>query len=129
MSTLIEAPYPKIKVTMILPNPRFDDFRAPQSDIIVKRSMLGRVITYVKSSTKEQLRLPFHVTRMKSLEIEEFFRVYYPAPLKITLYPNESNEAVYVGSLASPITRTAVGRHSSTEELISVTLDFIGEKQ
>lgn len=129
MSTLIEAPYPKIKVTMILPNPEFEDFRAPQSDLTVKRSMLGRVITYVKSSPKEQLRLPFTVTRMKSLEIEEFFRVYYPALLKITLYPNQPTEAVYVGSLASPISRTAIGRHSATEELISITLDFIGEKQ
>ena len=91
--------------------------------------MLGRTITYVKSSTKEQLRLPFVVTRLKSLEIEEFFRVYHPATLKITLYPNEANEAVYVGSLASAISRTAIGRHSPTEELISVTLEFIAEKQ
>lgn len=129
MSCLIRAPHPSHKVTMVLPNPKFGDTYAPQAEVIVKRSMLGRLITYVKSNPKTTLRLPFVLSRMKSLEVEAFFRVYYRAPLQIVLFYGTEQEETYVGHLASGVDRTAIGRRTATDEMISVDLEFSAEKQ
>lgn len=122
---IIRAPHPGHRTTLVLPSPSFEDSRAPQAEVLVKRSMLGRMITYVKSSSRETIRLPFEVTRYRAAAIESFFRVYYRAPLQITLQDN----SVYVGNLVSPISQTGIGRKISGLEMVSITLEFSVEKQ
>lgn len=125
--TTIRAPYPSPKVTMHLPKADFRDSRAPQTDILVKRSMLGRTITYVKSNSWETLFLPFRLTRQKSLEVEAFVNSYQSASWEVTIYDGSRWECKLPGR---PLTRTAVDRFGGSkpaltgEELIELTFEF-----
>ena len=123
--TYIRAPHPGHKVTMVLPSPELGDSLSSQNQVLVKRSMLGRVITYVKSSNKSILVLPFKLTRMKALEVEAFFRVYYRAPLQIE---TEYDGALYTGSLFGALERVATSRYKNDEETIELTMRFLVER-
>lgn len=88
MTTIIAAPAPLTRVTCVLPSAKFEDSHALSNKVDVKRSMLGRVITYVKSSPNRTLKLPFELTRAKALELQAFITIYYRAEWIITLHDN-----------------------------------------
>lgn len=129
MSTEIKGPYPNPKVTIILPNPQFEDARASESKIQVKRTMTGRLITYVQSSDRVTLRLPFILSRMKSLELEAFINAYQSARWQVTLYDGSVWDAQLVGE---PVIRAAVGRGGSSsttgKEVVEVALTLSAKR-
>lgn len=129
MSTQIRAPYPGHKVTVILPSPQFGDTRASESTFVVKRSMLGRVITHPQNSDRFTLTLPLRLTRMKSLELEAFIKAYQSAHWELTLYDGSVWDAQLVGD---PVTRAATDRIGSSsligKELIDVTLTLSAKR-
>lgn len=129
MATEIQGPYPNPKVTIILPNPQFDDARASESTMQIKRTMTGRVITYVQSSNRVTLQLPFLLSRMKSLELEAFVNSYQSASWKLTLYDGSIWEAQLVGQ---PVVRSATGRAGSStatgKESVEVTLTLSAKR-
>lgn len=96
MPTTFSAPYPTLKVTVVMPNAQFEDGRAPESSVDVKRSMVGDTFTYVKTSDRQQLRLRYTLTKMKALELQAFIRIYYRAEWRIGLHDNTT----WIGSLA-----------------------------
>jgi hypothetical protein len=88
MSTFISAPSPSNKVTIALPSAQLGDTTATEQDIALQETMTGVVYTYVKSNTRRKLVLTFRLTRMKSLELQAFLRIYYRAEWKVVLYDN-----------------------------------------
>ena len=129
MTTIIRAPYPNFKVTSVLPSAEFNDSRANESTIVIKRTMTGRTITYTRPSVRQTLVLPFQLTRMKSLELEAFINSYQAAEWQVTLHDGSVWKAQLVGQ---PISRTGAGRIGDIsivgKELIDVTLTLSAEK-
>lgn len=128
--TEFRAPYPNHKVTTILPKPLFDDIRRVESSIQVKRKMLGARRTYVKSSDRYTLVLPFQLTRQKALELEAFLNVYQRAHIRIDLYDGSQWDAELVGA---PVVRRASGRYAKEHgitgrDTIEVTLTFSAKR-
>lgn len=127
--TELRAPYPASRVTVILPNPQFNDSRASESSVTVKRSMLGRVITYIKQSERTVLRLPFLLSRMKALELQAFLNSYQSATVELILYDGSRWAAQFVGE---PHSQTAIDRLSDQvltgKELVEVTLTLSAKR-
>lgn len=126
MSTFLAAPYPKIKVTSVLPNAEFGDARASEAEIITKRRMTGGLITYLKSSNRQTLTLRFELTRMKDLELEQFIKSFHTTEWKLTLHDESTWQAKLIGE---PIRRTVTGRYDQDnadtgDELLEVLLTF-----
>lgn len=131
MSTIISAPYPNDKVTTVLPSAEFTDSRAARDGVTVKRSMLGRTITYVSTTDRETLNLPLRLTRMKALELEAFIQSYRSATWRIKMYDNTTWEAKLLGR---DVVRNAIDRLGGASasltgsELVNLTLQFSAKK-
>lgn len=128
--TELRAPYPNVKVTTILPKPRFRDSRRTEATVQVKRYAYGGRKVYKNPSSKYELTLPFLLTRQKSLELEAFLKSYQSADIRIDLYDGSQWKAKLVGQ---PLSRSAVDRYATThgttgKELVEVTLVFSAEK-
>jgi hypothetical protein len=126
----IRAPYPKNKVTTLLPIPQWMDSQTPLADFQLKRTREGRSITHPRLVNDRELKLRFLLTRQKSLELEELFNVYQSGQFWIELHDATKWLVNLVGQ---PIIRTAVGRQTDSrtdtgEEAIEVTLTFSGLK-
>jgi len=130
MSTFFAAPYPTIKVTSVLPDAEFGDGRKSESSVDIKRTMIGRVITYIKTSAKQTLTLTFQLTRMKDLELDQFIQSFHTTEWQLTLHDGSIWRAKLVGE---PIKREAFGRvdfnnDTTGNEELEVTLTFSAEK-
>ncbi len=128
--TIIQAPFATPKVSTTLPAANFLDSRGSQASVTIKRSMLGRVMTYVTTTSKQNLSLTFSLTRQKDEELAEFILVYKTAEWKITLHDDTVWKAGLVGE---PIKRMGGGKIDSGntrtgDESVSVTLKFSAEK-
>lgn len=124
MTLAISAPYPKTKVTSILPNPEFGNIRATQSKVQVKRSMTGKVWTYVNPNDRDSITLTFELSRQKDLEFGEFIRIYHTAFWKIVDHNGNNWKCQLVGE---PVRRVARKRNNATSsstggEVIIVTI-------
>ena len=123
--TEIRAPYPNHKVTSILPKPLFSNARKTEARVTVKRHKNGDKVVYRDSSNRQQLTLRFRLTRMKSIELERFLKVYQGAPMRVDLFDGSQWEAKLAGQ---SFPRTAEARIGETEvtggETIDVTLTF-----
>lgn len=123
MSTVLQAPNPQLNVTCILPSAKFLDSRAANDALTVQRSMTGATFSYVKSSAASTRSLPFVLSRMKTLELKEFIRVYYRAQWKVTLHDG----TVWLCRLLSnPFIATAEGRAVGWpgNEAVAITLEL-----
>lgn len=129
MATTLKAPWPNFKVTSILPNLEFEDTRASESTVIIKRTMDGGVRTYVRPSDRYTLTLPFQLTRMKALELEAFVKAYQAAPIWIEIHDGTQWEGKLIGE---PVIRKAVERIGDLtnigKERIDVTLTFSAKR-
>jgi len=130
MSVAISAPYPKTKVTTILPDPQLGNTRATEANVQLKRSMTGRLWSYVQSNDREIMVLTFIITRQKDFELAEFIRVYLTADWKLI---DHNGDEWKVKLLGEPIRRDSVGRAASSNtnatggETKTVTLSFSAE--
>lgn len=130
MSVSISAPYPKEKVTTILPDPQLGNSRATESNIQLKRTMTGRLWSYIRSNDTEILKMTFIITRQKDFELSEFIRVYLTADWKLIDHNGKQWKVKLVGE---PIRRNSVGRAATSNtaatggETKSVTLTFSAE--
>jgi len=127
--TELRAPYPNHKVTTILPKPLFGDSRRSEATVTVKRTKTGGKFVYKDSSDRYTLTLPFRLTRMKSLELENFLRSYQSAHIHLTLYDGSTWDCQLVGQ---PVSRAAVSRYSDDpntgKESVEVTLTFSAKR-
>jgi len=122
--TEFRAPYPNTKVTMIFPKPLFLDVRKTESKVTIKRTMLGGTWSYVDSSDRQTLILPFRLVRTKEIEMNRFFDVYKAAPIRIDMHDGTEWEGKLVGDIQS-VTIDRTGETTYTGgETVEVTLTF-----
>ncbi len=81
---ILEAPYPAIQTTSLLPNPEFSDQEALLHTVTRKRAVDSTRYTYVKRRSRRKLLWSFQVTRNKALEIAAFIQCYFASKLRIT---------------------------------------------
>lgn len=128
----LQAPYPAIEATSLLPNAQFSDGEGLTDEVQVKRTLDGTLYTYVKTKNgRRQLTWDFLITRNKCLEVEEFVRAYIAQKIKIT----DHRDRVWVGYFTdNPIEFTSAGRGKPGRdgfpgEMYTCTLTFEGVQQ
>ena len=131
MSAFFAAPYGRVEVRSVLPNPEVLNSRASESSIQIKRRMNGGApITYVKSSNRETLTLRFILSRMKNLEISQFINAFHTRDWEVTLHDGSVWKAKLTGE---PIRQSAIGKWdvnntATGNEDYEVTFNFSAEK-
>lgn len=124
MSFTIQAPYPALKTTSLLPNPQFANTQGIKSRLAsILRSMNNKRYTYVKSLPDQTLTFQFLLTRAKSLELRAFILTYFASPMKITTHENE----VWVVRLINdPFEFTAERKAEPAREMVTINLTMRG---
>ncbi len=117
---LLQAPHEIIQTTTLLPDPEFHDEQEREVHAIVKYAMDGTIYTTRKRNNSQKLTYDFNLTRLKSLELFEFIKAYFPYNIRLT---NWKNEVWVVKILNDPIDFTAV----AIKEINTVRLEFRGE--
>ena len=126
---IIQAPYPMLQTTTILPSPQFSDAEGVIHTVSRKLAMDGTRYTYAKKRSRSKLQWTFQLTRNKSLELRAFIMAYFASKIKVT----DHNERVWVvnftnnpfefdtteraGPAISPMTRG---------EMVSITIEAEG---
>jgi len=81
----LQAPYPSMQTTTVLPLPKFSDTMALTDAVMVKRAMDGTRYTYVKTKGgRKKLKWEFLLTRNKGLELRAFIRSYFASKILVT---------------------------------------------
>lgn len=125
MTVKLQAPYPGIQVTSILPSPEFSDTKGQKIALTVNRSMTGTVRTYVKTNSRFGLTMVFILTRAKSLEVREFIRQFNAEHILLTTHRGEKWD-VYL--MNNPFEFGFQGRAAPDGERVEITLEFEGTK-
>jgi|WetSurMetagenome_2_1015567.scaffolds.fasta_scaffold01440_3 hypothetical protein len=82
---IIEAPYPDIQTTTVLPSPSWGDAVEAVATVKALRAMNGKLYTYTQSKDqRKKCRWEFTVSRDKGLEVKAFLACYYLTKVKIT---------------------------------------------
>ena len=77
MSLIIQAPYPNMRTTLLLPSPLQGNNEQLRASIQTLRSMDGTLYTYVKPKRGRRLfRWTFTTAKEKGLETKEFVKQY-----------------------------------------------------
>lgn len=122
----LEAPWPSIQTISLLPNPVLGDSDNLRAEILTKRAMDGTLYTYVKKKdSRKRLVFNFRTTRMKGMEIKEFYRSYAASRIKI----QDHLDRVWIGNfMTSPLELEFTGAWKSERyphgELITLSLEF-----
>jgi hypothetical protein len=93
----IQAPYPLLNTTTVLPNPQFSDQEGTLHTMSRKLAMDGTRYTYVKKKDRKKLKWSFKMTRNKSLELRAFIFAYFANQIKVT----DHNDRVWTGYLVN----------------------------
>lgn len=121
----LQAPYPGIEVTSILPSPEFSDTKGQKHALTIHRSMTGVTRTYVKSNSRFGLTLRFILTRAKSLEVRAFLEKYNSSHILLTTHQNEKWDMQLINN---PFEFGFSGRGFPTGDRVEITLEFEGTK-
>lgn len=115
---LIQAPWPNVQATIVLPNPQFADARARTNSLNLQRSMSGEIYTYVKKTTLERISYSFKLSKAKAEEFRQFIKYYQAYPMQFT---NHKDEVWRVQLTNDPTTITY-------NILVNATIDAEGYK-
>ena len=123
---IIEAPHPNIAAVIVLRNPDFQDSRAADDSVNLKRAMDGTQYSTVKRTDGRKLfRYHFILTREKALEFETFHGLYVHKQWKIT----DFDDNIIVGTCKTNPLNLQIDKHEAigdNEESVSVELEFCG---
>jgi hypothetical protein len=91
----LQAPYPSLQTTTLLPNPQFSDQEGLTAAVTRKTAIDGTRYTYVKrKDNRRKLKWSFRLTRNKGLELRAFIYAYFASQVRIT----DHNNRVWVGN-------------------------------
>lgn len=128
----LQAPYPRLQTTTILPSPQFGDSESLRAEVAVKRAVDGTRYTYVKRKGGRKLQWTFRLTRNKALELRAFIQVYHAHKVRATDHAGR----VWVGNLMNnPFEFDTTSRAAPAiapmprGEWQTITLEFEGVKQ
>ena len=94
----IQAPYPWLQTTTILPDPQFSDSEGLLVSVTRRVSMNGVRYTYVKRKDgRRKLLWTFKLTRNKGLELRAFLYAYFASRIKIT----DHNDRTWLGNFTN----------------------------
>ncbi len=135
VSTLffLQAPYPGLQTTTILPAPKFSDQMALTDAVSVKRAMDGTRYTYVKTKGgRKKVKWTFQLTRNKGLELRAFIQSYFSSQIVVVDHLSRT----WLGYLMNnpfefdTTERAAPARQGwAVGEIQSIALDFEGVLQ
>lgn len=117
----LQAPYPLIQTTTVLPSPELADTVNAQQTLTVSRSINGTRYSYVKKPGLKKLVYSLVLDRQKAEELKAFVASYYRAPLLLT---NHKGEKWSVYFTSNPFDFAVQGRES-----VKIDLEFQGSKQ
>jgi len=120
----LEAPYPSVQTTIILPSPQWSDSIALTSSLKTMRAMDGSMYTYInKRNERKILHWTFLMSVDKMWELKAFIYAYFKNQIKII---DEQNN-VRIGYLQNnPYEFLGAGRAKSIPggEITEIALDF-----
>jgi len=93
----LQAPYPSLQTTRLLPNPQLSDQEGLTATVTRKTAMDGTRYTYVKRKQRRKLKWTFRLMRNKGLELRAFLFAYFASPVKII----DHNGQTWVGNFTS----------------------------
>lgn len=93
----LQAPYPLLQTTMLLPNPQFSDQEGLTATVTRKLAMDGTRYTYVKRKDRRKLKWSFRLMRNKALELRAFLYSYFASSARIV----DHNGRVWVGAFTN----------------------------
>lgn len=126
MSFVMQAPYPALKTTSLLPSPQFANTQGLKAKLkSIMRSMNNKRYTYVQTSPDQLLAFQFLMTRAKSLEIREFVLAYFGSQIKITTH---EGEVWVVRFINDPFEFTGERRAEPAREMYTINLTMRGTK-
>ena len=128
----LQAPYPLLQTTTILPDPKWSDSEAAMLSVSRKLAIDGTKYTYVKVKGRRKLSWPFRLTRNKALELRAFIQCYFAATIRATDYngrvwlgnfvenPFEFDTAESAGPAIAPLPQ---------DEFVQIQIEFEGVLQ
>jgi len=122
---MLQAPYPQVAASVILPSAEHDDKENALGDMRIKRSMDGTRRTYVYRSDDRRLAYTFDMTREKGLELQEFLELYNAEHIRLQ---NWKGEIWDVQLLTNPLEFTQNRRSDPDGANCAINLEFEGVK-
>ena len=116
----LQAPYPAIQSTTVLPDPQFSDTQNAVQSLNIQRTIDGTRYSYAKKPGLKKLVYHFSLSRMKAEELKAFLGAYYGAKVLLT---NHKGERWSVWFTANPFDFVYKGR-----ETVEMDLEFQGQK-
>jgi len=125
MSFILQAPYPLLAVTSIMPNPQFNDSRALPVAMKARYMIDGTRFTYVQTSNDQKLHFTWLLTRGKAEEFKQFVIAFMGYQILITTHLGE----VWLGYIMdNPFEEvSAQPALGVMRETVNVTLVFRGK--
>lgn len=94
----LQAPYPALQTTSLLPNPEFGDGESVTDSVIPKRAIDGTLRTYIRrKAERRKMTWTFRLHRNKGLELRAFIQSYFASKIRIT----DHNNRVWVGNFTT----------------------------
>lgn len=125
---ILAAPFPAITTQVILPEPQLSDSLNSMSEVTIRRTMNGGRRTYVKAKGRNRLVFELIISRMKALELFQFFTSFASSKIRLT----DHLGVVWAGNLLNnPFEGRTIRRSlfSPGDETVSIQLEFEGVKQ
>lgn len=124
----LQAPYPVIQTTTLLPNPLVSDQQSLTDSIKCFQAMDGTLYCYANDTDGvEKLQWPMRLARNKALELRAFFVSYFAAKIRVI----DHNGDIWIGNFTdNPFEFTGSERAGGFPggELVTITLGFQGVK-
>ncbi len=121
MTVILQAPYPLVQTTTLLPDPDFSDSEGSVDEVAQKRSMTGILRTSVKTkNNRRRLTMSFTLARLKGLELRAFIQAYFYSKIRLT----DHLDQVWIGNFTdNPFS------FESNKEMQNIQLTFEGIEQ
>jgi hypothetical protein len=129
---IIQAPYPTLQTTTILPNPQFSDAESLLDTVSIKRAMDGTLYTYTKSRDgRRHLKWTFLLTRNKGLELRAFIQYYFASKIMVI----DHNNITWIGNFVNNPFEFTTSEHGGPNinpmplgEMQTIDIEFEGFK-
>lgn len=134
---VINAPYPQRVNTIYLPNPSLNDSKKLTVEQIQKRNLNHEIITYVKRNLSRQYTWQFLLSLSKKWELFYFLREHNDKQMQVVNHFDKlivgyvmSSTPIFTherkADFRSNMYDNLSGGDKFTEELVSITIDFVG---
>lgn len=127
----LQAPYPGLQTSTVVPNPDFGDGENLVLGVNVKHALDGTLFTYVKRKGRRKLQWTFSLTRNKGLELRAFVQSYFASKILVT----DHNDRRWVGNFVNNPFEFETDRRSAPAiapmprgERQRITIEFEGEE-